>query len=68
VRSWDSSDSTLRGYVGAPQPREPQSQSRSFCGIELGKADGKLPPGRDTDEELQEAVRAAGYEWVPAEP
>jgi hypothetical protein len=37
------------------------------CGIALAAADGKLPSGSYTDAQLQDAVRAAGYEWSPSE-
>lgn len=36
------------------------------CGVVLAMADGNLAPGRYTDEELQAAVEAAGYQWKPA--
>jgi hypothetical protein len=36
-----------------------------LCGVALAAADGKLPSGTYTDAELQAAVRAAGYDWVP---
>ena len=42
--------------------------SDDLCGIALAADDGKLKPGTYTDAELQDAVRAAGYEWTPAPP
>jgi hypothetical protein len=36
-----------------------------LCGVALAAADGKLPSGTYTDAELQAAVRAAGYDWIP---
>jgi hypothetical protein len=42
--------------------------SDDLCGIALAVEDGKLKPGTYTDAELQDAVRAAGYEWTPAPP
>lgn len=37
--------------------------AESDCGIVLAMADGKLPAGLYTDEELSKAVAAAGYVW-----
>jgi hypothetical protein len=45
----------------------PNYDPHGWCGIELAEADGKLPPGRYTDAELQAAVRAAGYDWIPSD-
>jgi hypothetical protein len=39
----------------------------NLCGVALAADDGKLPSGRYTDAELQAAVRAAGYDWIPSD-
>ncbi len=63
-----------KNVIGGPLPPALVEQCRAnpnsddLCGIALAVDDGKLKPGTYTDAELQDAVRAAGYEWMPAPP
>jgi hypothetical protein len=67
----DASHDDLNTISSAPPPQPLVDECRanpnaeSNCGIALAMADGKLAPGTYTDEELQAAVKAAGYRWSP---
>jgi hypothetical protein len=61
-----------KNVIGASFPPALVEQCRAnpnsddLCGIALAVDNGELKPGTYTDAELQDAVRAAGYEWTPA--
>jgi len=69
--SSEASHDDLNTISSAPPPEPLVEECRAnpnaegSCGIALAMADGKLAPGTYTDEELQKAVRDAGYEWSP---
>jgi hypothetical protein len=66
----EASHNDLNSISSAPPPEQLIQACRADpkahdCGVVLAMVDGKLAPGSYTDEELQAAVRAAGYDWSP---